>query len=442
MKLRLNAPARLSLAASMLVLASQGAYAASTAAGTEITNQASASYLDSLLRGHTAVSNIVTTVVQQVGSADMGDGSAKNAAASAQVVYSHSITNTGNGADTFTLSATNSGAFSMANVVFYLDANGDGIADNNTPITSTGNLPAGETFRFVAVATLPANAAPGTNNELTVKATSTFNPQVVATSKDTTTVTASAMMDITANGPGNGATGAGAGAETAAVVTNTTTAGATTRFTLYLNNAGGSNETFNLQASASAGFANTDLPAGWTVVFKDGFGNTINNAAVNSGAYRLVYADVTVAAGATPAVTDLYFRALSSGTNVGDIIHTAVSVVNEAVQVTLSKKQALDATCDGTPDTEFSANNITTGAVPGACIRYQITATNTGATDVNTLVIRDTIPAYTTFHSAPGSTTGAVQAPIVNLLGTLSATLGTISPGQSSTMTFGVKISQ
>jgi len=442
MKLRLNAPARLSLAASLLVLAAQGAHAANTAAGTEITNQASAVYLDTLLRGHTAVSNIVKTVVQQVGSADMGDGSAKNAAASAQVVYSHSITNTGNGADSFTLSSTNGGNFAMANVVFYADANGDGIADNNTPITSTGSLPAGETFRFVAVATLPANAAAGTNNELTVTATSVFNPQVTATSKDTTTVTASALMDITANASGNGAMGAGAGAETAAVITNTTTAGATTRFTLYLNNTGGSNETFNLAASTSATFANTNLPSGWTVVFKDAFGTTINSAAVNSGAYRLVYADVTVAAGATPAVTDLYFRALSGTTSVGDIIHQAVNVVNEAVQVTLTKKQALDATCDGTPDTAFSADNITTGAVPGACIRYEITATNTGATDVGTLIMRDTIPAYTSFHSAPGSTTGAVIAPIVNLLGTLSANIGTMTPGQSSTMTFGVKISQ
>lgn len=431
---------RLALAASMLVLASSGAHAA-TAAGTEITNQASAVYLDSLLRGHTAVSNTVVTVVQQVGSVAMGDGGDKNAAAGAQVVYPHSISNTGNGADTFTLSTGNNGAFAMANVVFYADANGDGIADNANPITSTGSLPAGETFRFVAVATLPANAAPGTNNELTVTATSTFNPQVKASSTDTTTVTASAQMDITANAAGNGAQGAGAGAETTAVITNTTTAGATTRFTLFLNNAGGSNETFALQASTSAGFANTDLPAGWTVVFKDGFGNPINNAAVNSGAYRMVYADVTVGAGATAATTDLYFRALASN-NVGDIIHQAVNVVNEAVQVTLVKKQALDKTCDGVADTEFSADNITAGAIPGACIRYQITATNTGASDVNTVVIRDTIPAYTSWHSAPNNTTGAIIAPIVNLLGTVSATVGTMQPGQSSTMTFGVRISQ
>jgi len=442
MKNRFASPraTRLALAASMLVLASSGAHAA-TAAGTEITNQASAVYLDSLLRGHTAVSNTVVTVVQQVGSLNMGDGSAKNAAANTQVVYAHSISNTGNGADTFTLSSTNTGAFPMANVVFYADANGDGVADNATPITSTGSLPAGETFRFVAVATLPANAAPGTNNELSVTATSTFNPQVTATSKDTTTVTASAMMDITANGAGIGAAGAGAGAETTAVVTNTTTAGATTRFTLYLNNAGGSNETFNLQASTSASFANTNLPDGWTVVFKDNFGNVINSAAVNSGASRQVFADVTVAAGAAPATTDLYFRALSAS-NIGDTIHEAVNVVNEAVQVTLVKKQALDATCDGVPDTAFSADNITTGAVPGACIRYQITATNTGASDVNTVVIRDTIPAYTSWHSAPGNTTGAIVAPIVNLLGTISATVGTMQPGQSSTMTFGVRISQ
>lgn len=433
--------AHLSLAASMLMLASQGAHAA-TAAGTEITNQASAAYLDTLLRQHTAVSNTVVTVVQQVGSAGMGNGTAKNAVAGAQVTYAHSITNTGNGADTFALSATNSGAFAMAGVVFYADANGDGIADNATPITSSGSLAAGATFRFVAVATLPGNAAPGANNTLVVTATSSFNTDARATSTDTTTVVAAAQMDITANGAGSGAAGAGPGAESTAVVTNATTAGSTTRFTLYLNNAGGTADSFNLQASIDGAFGAQTLPSGWTVVFKDAGGNVINSASVDGGASRMVYADVSVASGAVPGTTDLYFRALSPTTNVGDIIHQAVTVAEEAIQVTLAKVQALDANCDGVADTAFSSANITTGAVPGACIRYQITATNTGITNVNSVVIRDNIPAHTTYHAGvgAGSTLGTILAPLADAVGLVQATVGVLTPGQSTAMTFGVRI--
>jgi hypothetical protein len=71
------------------------------------------------------------------------------------------------------------------------------VADNAIPITSTGPLAAGATFRFVAVAALPAGAANGTTNVLTVRATSSFNGAVTAASIDTTTVSAGAVIDIT-----------------------------------------------------------------------------------------------------------------------------------------------------------------------------------------------------------------------------------------------------
>jgi uncharacterized repeat protein (TIGR01451 family) len=416
---------RHAIALAVVVLASAyGTNAhAVTAAGTSITNQATATYLDSTLTSRSATSNTVVTVVQQVASIGLSAGSTKNAAPGAQVTYAHTITNNGNGADTFALAATNSGAYMMTGVVFYADANGDGIADNATPITTTGNLAPGAIFRVVAVATLPAGATNGSSNNLVITTTSGFNGAVTATATDTTTVLTSASIDMTANASGPAAPGAGPGAETAAVVTNTTAAGTTTRYTIYLNNSGGSTDTFNLASSTDGTFGATTLPSGWSVVFRDANGQVITSSAVAAGASTLAYADVTIAPGAPDGTTDLYFRALSPTSGV-------------------TKTQALDANCDGVADTAFSAANITTGAVPGACIRYEITATNVGVTNVGGVVISDNIPANTVYHGAVLATTtqGVVVTPLPGTPGTVVDTVGGLTPNQSAKLSFGVRI--
>jgi uncharacterized repeat protein (TIGR01451 family) len=437
------APSRHAVALAIAVAAGYSTQAfAATAAGTSITNQASATYLDSTLTTRTATSNTVITVVQQVASVGITPNSAKYAAAGTQVVYPHTITNSGNGADSFALSSTNSGAFTMASVVFYADANGDGVADNATPLTSTGTLAPGATLHVVAVATLPAGAANGAANNLIVSATSAFNGAVTGTATDTTTVTSGAQIDITANSAGPAAPGAGPGVEAAAVATTATAAGTTARFTLYLNNNGGSADTFTLAGSTDATFGGMVLPSGWSVVFKDINGAVITNATVNGGTSTLVYADVTVAPGAPDGTTDIYFRALSAASGLSDRIHDAVSVVTAAPQVTLSKTQALDANCDGIADTAFSAANITTGAVPGACIRYEITATNTGANGVIGVVITDNIPANTVYHAGviANTTLGSILAPAAGSVGAVQATVGVLTPGASAKMAFGVRI--
>lgn len=433
---------RVTVAAVAVMFAAAHSAQATTAAGTQISNTATATYLDATLGSHTATSNTVITTVQQVASLTVGPNEAKNAAAGTQVVYAQSVTNTGNGSDSFNLSASNSGAFAMANVQFFADANGDGVADNATPITTTGALASGATFRYVAVATLPGSASVGSTNVMVVSATSAFNGAVAASATDTTTVSAASTIDITANSAGSGAPGAGPGVEATPVVTNITTGGATTRFTLYLNNMGGSADTFNLAASTDGSFGSTTLPSGWTVVFKDASGAVITASTVNAGASNVVYADVTPAAGATVGTTDLYFRALSPTSNVSDRIHDAVTIAANAIQVTLTKVQAIDANCDGVADTAFSSSPITSGAIPGACIRYQITATNSGATPVNTVVINDNIPANTTYHGsvAASSTLGTVLAPVAGAVGTVSANIGVLTPGQSASMNFGVRI--
>ena len=109
----------------------------------------------------------------------------------------------------------------------------------------------------------------------------------------------------------------------------------------------------------------------------------------------------------------------------------------------LLKVQALDAACDGTPDTAFGVANI--NALPNACIVYRITATNNGTANVVGLAISDATPANTTFQSSIASIPASyvVTAPAPGFAGTVSATAGplvTLIPSASVTMQFSVRI--
>jgi uncharacterized repeat protein (TIGR01451 family) len=118
----------------------------------------------------------------------------------------------------------------------------------------------------------------------------------------------------------------------------------------------------------------------------------------------------------------------------------ASTVINS--QVTIVKTQALDAACDGTEDGPFTTLNLTTGAVPGACIRYEITVTNSGTTPVNSVVINDATPANTTSSNAASATAsqGTVVVPGNGTSGAITANLGTLLPGASATIRFSVRI--
>ena len=110
-------------------------YAAAPAAGTNISNIATASYVDGTSTTRTVTSNEVKTTVLQVGSFTLEQDRSATANPNGVVTLSHVLTNTGNGTDEFTLNLANvatGDAFDFSNIAIYLDANKDGVPDNNT----------------------------------------------------------------------------------------------------------------------------------------------------------------------------------------------------------------------------------------------------------------------------------------------------------------------
>ena len=183
----------------LLALTGMAAHAAAPAAGASISNQASASYTDGSLTPRTVTSNTVSTTVTQVASMTLTAPGAKPVSPGGVVYYSHTLTNTGNGTDTFSLTNTGNTAgapgFTMTTVQYFLD-NGSG-QPTGLPITSTGPLASNASFKFIAVGTVPNTALAGQTNTMTVTGTSAFNGAITQSNADVTTITANAVVDLT-----------------------------------------------------------------------------------------------------------------------------------------------------------------------------------------------------------------------------------------------------
>ncbi len=147
----------------ILALTNHPAHAAAPLAGSTIGNQASATYTDASSTPRTATSNVTLTVIQQVASLTLTSDQSKSVAPGGQAVFPHTLNNTGNGADTFSLSVANLAGdnFDLTNAAIYADANADGLPDNSTAITSTGLLAVGAKFQFVVVGTVPSSQTSG-----------------------------------------------------------------------------------------------------------------------------------------------------------------------------------------------------------------------------------------------------------------------------------------
>ena len=168
-------------------------------AGTQIGNQASATYTDASGVQRQVTSNAVLTTVQQVAALLLQQTQAKPGSVGAQVVFPHTLTNIGNGTDTFTLAYSQiaTDQFDLLNVQIYPDANGSGLPSSLTPIATTGPLISGGVFHFVIVGTVPGTATPGQAAQLDVTAQSAYTPALVQTNLDTVQVSNQGVIGVT-----------------------------------------------------------------------------------------------------------------------------------------------------------------------------------------------------------------------------------------------------
>jgi uncharacterized repeat protein (TIGR01451 family) len=313
-----------------------------------INNAATYAYNDGVGNVGPFTTNQAPFTVGQSASLTFTGQTIASATQGATLVYTNTLTNTGNGTDVFdvTLGATTfpAGAsyvlYQSDGVTPLTDSNGNGTPD-------TGPVAAGASTTVVLRLTLPPAATGGPFSVQKV-ATSVANPLVSAIANDVLTAITPNAVDLTNNTPGGAAPGAGVGPEAVPVITNATNPGTTTRFTLYVNNNSAVADNFDLAASTDATFGAITLPAGWTVTFRDaGLAVITNSGPIPAGGNVLVYADVTIPAGFTAGTTSVYFRSLSPVSAALDRIHDAVTV-NAVRNLTLVPNNSAQVAPGGT----------------------------------------------------------------------------------------------
>jgi len=167
------------------------AIAAGTPAGTEIRNQASASYIDSAGQSQTTTSNEVVTVVQPVYSftiapdsstdASTGNiipGQSQSGVPGSTVYFPYTVTNTGNSDDTIDLTLEQNTSEDEFDPVsdpatdIYLDENCNGQIDAGESAVTSVDLAADESACLIVAATIPDSATEGQTGLINLSGTS------------------------------------------------------------------------------------------------------------------------------------------------------------------------------------------------------------------------------------------------------------------------------
>ena len=201
----------------MFLCSSLPAHAVAPPAGSSITNQASASYKDGSGQVQRTTSNPVVTTVSQVGAYTLAQATAsKNGAAGSTVNMPYVLTNTGNGADNFTISVNESATTpDFSKIEVYLD-DGEGKPASSVPLCTSATagtacavsafkLESGVSMKFVVAYTIPVSATTGNwgSNTATVTAApvnagALFSTYTNASEQrtDTITLTTGILFDV------------------------------------------------------------------------------------------------------------------------------------------------------------------------------------------------------------------------------------------------------
>ena len=158
--------------------------------------------------------------------------------------------------------------------------------------------------------------------------------------------------------------------------------------------------------------------------------------------------DLTV----SDSLTTANGAATDEDTGNNEVLDTITIISGDMV---ITKEQAVDADCDGTPEGSYSLNALS--ADPGNCIAYRLIADNTGTSNANDVVINDTVPGFTTLEHCPADAcapaltidgaAGTVDiAPADGGTGSVASSAQnagfSLSPGSRAVLTFSVQIDE
>lgn len=185
---------------------------AATAAGTLIKNLATVTYEDSAGNQYSAQSNEAVITVKQVYEAELSSDTPKTATAGQITYIQHTLTNNGNGTDTYALTATNDGTITdnldSTSVKVYRDLNGNGLVDAGEPEVTNVTLAAGASAELVIAVAVPSSATTGqtlgviltattTNGTVTDVSPSKGTDLADGTNQDLITVSGDAVLNYT-----------------------------------------------------------------------------------------------------------------------------------------------------------------------------------------------------------------------------------------------------
>jgi uncharacterized repeat protein (TIGR01451 family) len=184
----------------VLLAIAGSAWAAVTAPGTVLYNQAQVRYFDPL-SGSVKVlkSNVSQLVVSAARSVQLDGDAERYVAAGQQISIGHLLTNTGNLADRYALTLTNLGGDQgdLLALNLYHDLNGNGIADPGEPaLTTTPEIPAGGSLLLVIAGTVPAGQNAGDQLRVHLAAASQNDASVVDEVTDTVHVGNGAFLNL------------------------------------------------------------------------------------------------------------------------------------------------------------------------------------------------------------------------------------------------------
>jgi uncharacterized repeat protein (TIGR01451 family) len=273
------------------------AYAQGTAAGTVIGNSATLDYKNASGQAQpTVTSNTASVTVSQVAAVQGAPSSgAADAQAGEVAYYAVTVTNKGNGADTFALAASSASSPAWTVAIYKDDGAGGGTANDGihqsgeTNVASgTGSLAAEGSFKCFVAATVPSGAAAGAVDATTFTATSQFDATKKASCVFSTTVKAAVMTLTKSADKAQAAPG-----DTIRYTINYANTGSATATNVVISDTIPSAVTYTANSVKVNGAAKTDAADGDNVTVASGV-ITISLGTVTAGASGTITFDVTV----------------------------------------------------------------------------------------------------------------------------------------------------